>query len=1145
MTTAELLTHLRNLDVALFGDNGQLILRGPKGALTADLRAELRERKAEILDLLKNTAGGRTPLDSSLRCVSREKNLPLSFAQQRLWFLDQLEPGSAVYNVPGALRIKGSLNAEVLERCFNEIVRRHEALRTTFSTVEEDPVQVIAASANVSLPVIDLSRFSETEREDEARRLAREEADKPFDLRQGPLFRTALIGLGKYDHVLLLTLHHIVSDGWSMGVLYRELSALYQAFANEEPSPLADLPIQYADFAVWQRDWLRGEVLENQLSYWKKQLGGIPAVLNFPTDRPRPARQSYRGARQSIELSSELTQRLKTLSRKEGVTLYMTLLAAFQTLLHRYTGQDDIVVGSPIANRNRIEIEGLIGFFVNTLVLRTDHSGNPAFREVLRRVRETALEAYAHQDLPFEKLVEELRPDRDLSRSPLFQAMFVFQNAPVGELNCKGLNVSPMRMAGETTKFDLTLSVNEGAPGLRAGLQYRTDLFDDATITRFLGHFKMLLEGIVANPEQRISDLPILNEAERHQLLVEWNETKRDYPKDKCIHELFEEQVKRTPETVAVAFEDQQLTYRELNSQANQLAHYLKKLGVGPEALVGICVERSLEMIVGLLGILKAGGAYVPLDPGYPKERLGFMLEDARVGVLLTQQGVVAELPGHQARVIYLDGDWGEIAQESEENPNSEITGENLAYVIYTSGSTGIPKGVMILHRGLVNYLSWATLAYAVAAGQGAPVHSSIGFDLTITSLFTPLLAGRRVELLAEDGDVEALSSRLRKESDYSLIKITPAHLELVGQELPADKLAHRTRTLVIGGEALTFEKLGLWSAHVPEIRLINEYGPTETVVGCCFYEVAPGNLRSGPVPIGRPIGNTQIYILGTYFAPVPIGVIGEIHIGGDGLARGYINRTEATKEKFIANPFSRDPDSRLYKTGDLGRYLPDGNIEFLGRIDNQVKVRGYRIELGEIEVVLGQHPMVQSSVVVVREDTPGDKRLVAYAVSQQGESFDAAEIRKYLKQKLPEYMIPSAFVLLDELPLTPNGKVDRKALPAPDQDRPELGNIYQAPRTPVEEALASIWCELLKVDKVGIHDNFFELGGHSLLATQAVSRMRDALRKTIPLRNLFEAPTVSALALLIEKSNESQEAVHAPAIVRASRESYRVKLEK
>ena len=490
MTTSELLTHLRKLNVTLSGDNGQLILKGPKGALTAELRAELKERKAEILDFLKNTAHGQTPSESSLRCVSRDKDLPLSFAQQRLWFLDQLEPGSTVYNVPGALRIKGPLDVEVLERCFNEIVRRHEALRTTFSIVEEEPVQVIAASANVSLPVIDISHFSETEREEEARRLALEEANKPFDLRQGPLFRTALIRLGENDHVLLLTLHHIVSDGWSMGVLYRELSALYQAFANEEPSPLADLPIQYADFAAWQREWLQGEVLETQLSYWKKQLDGVPAVLNLPTDRPRPARQSYRGARQSIELSSELTQGLKALSRKEGVTLYMTLLAAFQILLHRYTGQDDIVVGSPIANRNRIEIEGLIGFFVNTLVLRTDHSGNPTFRELLRRVRETALEAYAHQDLPFEKLVEELRPDRDLSRSPLFQAMFVFQNAPAGELNFKGLNVSPMRMAGETTKFDLTLSVHEGAPGLRAALQYSTDLFDEATITRISGAFQ-------------------------------------------------------------------------------------------------------------------------------------------------------------------------------------------------------------------------------------------------------------------------------------------------------------------------------------------------------------------------------------------------------------------------------------------------------------------------------------------------------------------------------------------------------------------------------------------------------------------------------------------------------------------------------
>ena len=567
------------------------------GDLT-DRIAALSPEKRELLQLRLKKMGPDVSGNHPIPRKANRNSVPLSFAQQRLWFLDQLEPGSAVYNVPGALRIKGSLDAEVLERCFNEIVRRHEALRTMFSTVEEDPVQVIAASANVSLPVIDLSRFSETEREDEARRLALEEADKPFDLRQGPLFRTALIRLGENDHILLLTLHHIVSDGWSMGVLYRELSALYQAFKNRDPSPLPDLPIQYADFAAWQREWLQGEVLETQLSYWKKQLDGIPAVLNFPTDRPGPARQSYRGARQSIELSAKLSQGLKALSRKEGVTLYMTLLAAFQILLHRYTGQDDIVVGSPIANRSRVEIEGLIGFFVNTLVLRTDHSGNPTFRELLRRVRETALEAYAHQDLPFEKLVEELRPDRDLSRSPLFQAMFVLQNAPVGELNFKGLNVSPMKMAGETTKFDLTLSVHEGGPGLRAALQYSTDLFDETTVMRFMAHFKILLEGIVSRPEQRISQLPMLTETERQQLLV-WSETTENYPRDKCLHQSFEEQARRTPEAVAIVFEDRELTYGVLNRCANRLAHKLRELGVGPDVLVGLYAERSVELVIG------------------------------------------------------------------------------------------------------------------------------------------------------------------------------------------------------------------------------------------------------------------------------------------------------------------------------------------------------------------------------------------------------------------------------------------------------------------------------------------------------------------------------------------------------------------
>jgi amino acid adenylation domain-containing protein len=605
--------------------------------------------------------------------------------------------------------------------------------------------------------------------------------------------------------------------------------------------------------------------------------------------------------------------------------------------------------------------------------------------------------------------------------------------------------------------------------------------------------------------------LPILSDADKQHLLVACNDTKTEYPKDKCIHQLFEEQAEKTPDAIALIFEEQQLTYRELNTRANQLAHHLRKLGVGPEALVAIYVERSIEMIVGLLGILKAGGAFVPLDSSYPRERLAFMLEDARVRVLLTQQKFLSSID--HPSVVCVDRDRQEIAQQNVNSLQNQASPESLAYVMYTSGSTGVPKGVMIPHRGLVNYLSWATLAYRVAAGQGAPVHSPISFDLTVTSLFTPLLVGRRVELIPESLGAEAFSSLFRKGSDYSLIKITPAHLELLGQELPTDKLARCARALVLGGDALTFEKLALWSEHAPEIRLMNEYGPTETVVGCCVYEVAPGSLATGPVPIGRPIANTQIYILDAYLQPVPVGVSGELHIGGDGVARGYLNRPDLTAEKFIANPFSADPTSRLYKTGDLARYLPDGNIEFVGRIDNQVKLRGYRIELGEIETVVGQHPMVQSSVVVVREDTPGDKRLVAYVVAQTEGSFDAIEVRKHLRQKLPEYMIPSVLVLVDALPLTPNGKIDRNALPAPDQNESETGQSYTAPRTPVERTVAGIWAEVLKIAKVGIHDNFFELGGHSLLATQVVSRMRNAFAIDLPLRLMFEAPTVAEIA--------------------------------
>lgn len=1147
MTIAELLTHLRKLNITLSADNGQLIFNGPKGALTVPLRAELSERKAEILKFLKNAANGVTPTQSSLPRVSRDQNVPLSFAQQRLWFLDQLEPGSAVYNVPGAFRIKGTLDVGILQQSLKEIVKRHEALRTTFSIIEGEPFQVIAPSLSFSLPAFDISHFAESNREEEAGRLVAEESKKPFDLRQGPLFRAALIRLGEDDHVLVLTLHHIVSDGWSMAVLYRELSALYEAFKNGDPSPLADLPIQYADFAAWQRNWLRGEVLETQLAYWKKHLGGAPAVLNLPTDRPRPARQSFKGARQSVELSAELTQALKTLSRKEGVTLYMTLLAAFQILLHRYTGQDDIVVGSPIANRNRIEIEGLIGFFVNTLVLRTVVSNNPTFHDLLHRVRETALEAYAHQDLPFEKLVEELRPERDLSRSPLFQVMFVFQNASPRELKFKGLKVSPMRIAGETTKFDLTLSVHEEALGFRVGLQYGTDLFDEETMTRMLAHFQVLLESIVSQPEQHIDELPILTETERHQLLA-WSDTKEDYGTDKCLHQLFEEQVKRTPEAIAVVFEDQELTYGVLNRYADRLAQRLRELGVGPDVLVGLCVERSVDLVIGILGILKAGGAYLPLDPSYPKERLEFMLQDSGAPVIVTQRHISPSIPTRGAVRVCLDAeDLHEFSDDALKKTNfaSDTRPENLAYVIYTSGSTGKPKGVLVTHDNVVRLFRSTQAWFHFTSADVWTLFHSYAFDFSVWEIWGALLNGGRLVVVpsctSRSPDEFA---RLIKASSVTVLNQTPsAFRQLMSQLISSattDRLA--LRYVVFGGEALELQSLRPWFDHFgdKQPKLINMYGITETTVHVTYRPIAQADLKSSAgCVIGRPIPDLGVYILDSRQHLQPVGVPGEIYVGGAGIARGYLRRPELTAERFIADPLGRNPQGRLYRSGDLARWLPSGELEYEGRIDHQVKIRGYRIELGEIEAALSNHAQVKEAVVIARQDTPGDKRLVAYVAADT--KLATQELRRHLTAKLPDYMIPSAFISLEALPLTSNGKVDRAALPPPDQSRPELSSSYVGPRTDIEATLCEIFAVMLRLDKVGIHDNFFDLGGHSLLATQAVSRMREALQKDIPLRNLFEAPTVSELALLVAKSDGRSDA---PAIVRASRDLYRLKLE-
>ena len=935
--------------------------------------------------------GGRKVTLPPVEPAPRHGDLPLSFAQQRLWFFDRLEPGNPFYNVPVALRLSGRLDRRALAQSLSEVVRRHEALRTTFPAVGGRPAQVTGSPLDVEAPLLDLSELPAEERETEALRRAAEEARRPFDLARGPLLRAGIVRLSEEEHLLLLTMHHIVSDGWSMGVLIREMAALYEAFNGNAPSPLEEPTIQYADFAHWQREWLTGDALAEQLDYWKRRLAGAPPTLELPAKGARPPARSYEGATETLLLPKELAERINELSRREGVTLFMLLLGAFQALLSRYTGQTDVVVGTSIANRTRAEVEDLIGFFVNALVMRTDVSGDPTFRELLGRVREVALGAYAHQDLPFEMLVEELQPERDLNHTPLFQVMFVLQNAPRRTLELSGLRLSLQDTSSGASKFDLTLFAQPTDDGLLASVEYSADLFDANMVRRLLGHFRVLLEGVTANPELRVAELPLLTEAERRELLHARNETAADYPEDACLHELFEEQVTLTPHATALTLGGCSLTYAELNERANRVAHMLRSRGAGPETLVALCVERSFEMVAGLLGALKAGAAYVPLDPAYPAGRRRLILEESQAPLLLTQEKFANAFEGAAADIIALDS--APDAFAVAENPSPLARPANLAYVIYTSGSTGKPKGVMITHRGVVNYLSWCRRAYRVAEGRGAPAHSSLGFDLTVTSLFAPLVSGRGV-VLAPDGEgAESLQSALDAGGDFSLIKITPAHLSLLAELTPPSEAARQTRALVIGGEALRGEALSFWRKHAPETRVVNEYGPTETVVGCCVYEVAAGRAPSrGAVPIGRPIANTQLYLLDANLRPVPEGVPGEIHIGGEGLARGYANDPALTAERFAPNPFSREPGARLYRAGDVARYLPDGNIEFLGRRDEQVKLRGYRIELGEIEAALARHAAVGEAAVVLREDAPGDKRLVAYVVHEPADESYAPE---------------------------------------------------------------------------------------------------------------------------------------------------------
>ncbi|HEX8149385.1 MAG TPA: amino acid adenylation domain-containing protein [Pyrinomonadaceae bacterium] len=1045
---------------------------------------------------------------------------PLSFAQERLWFLHQLEPESTIYNVHAAVRLSGALDAAALGRTIDEIVRRHEAVRTTFGTVGGETVQVIAPELDLGLPVLDLSGLGPAEREAEVRRLGRAEALRPFDLTRGPLMRTTLLRLREEDHVFLLTMHHIVSDAWSMGVLIREVAALYAAFAAGRPSPLAELPIQYADFALWQRQHLTGEVLASQLEYWKGRLAGAPPSLQLPVANPRPPVQSFSGATYDFTLPEELAEGLKELSRREGVTLFMTLLAAFQTLLYRYTGEPDVVVGSPIANRTLHETEGLIGFFANTLVLRTDLSGEPSFRELLGRVREVALGAYAHQDLPFEKLVEELQPERSLSYGPLFQVVFVLQNTPQEELELPGLRLTQVPVQGETAKFDITLSMTETKRGLRGELEFNTDLFTRESARQLLDHFVVLLRRVVEEPGRPVSMLPLLDGGERRRLVDSLNDTAAEFSRDRCLHQLFAEQAGRTPDAVALICEGGRVSYRELNERAARLARHLRGRGVGPEVRVGILMERSLEMVVAVLGVLKAGGAYVPLDPNYPADRVKMMAEDAGLGAVVSRRGEAQRLAlSGPWETVLLDEERARIEAQSAEELAEGMSSLGAAYVIYTSGSTGRPKGVVGLHRGAVNRFEWMWRTYPFAAGEVCCQKTSLNFLDSLWEIFGPLLRGVPVVVIPDEKVKDpARLVEVLADNRVTRIVLVPSLLRVI---LDSDtELQRRLPDLkwwVTSGEALPVELYERFRAALPAAVLLNLYGSSEMSADATWYDTS-GGITSASVPIGRPLSNTQVYLLDRHLQPVPPGVPGEIYVGGEGLARGYHHLPAMTAERFIPHPFAREAGARLYRPGDLGRHLPDGNIEYLGRLDSQAKVRGFRVELGEIETHLEAHPGVRRALVVAREDRPGDKRLVAYTVADGGEAPKVSELRDFLKQKLPDYMVPAAFVALPELPLTPSGKVDRTALPAPDGARPELEGSYAAPRDETERVLAETWARVLGLERVGIHDNFFELGGDSILSIQAVARGAEAGLGFTP-KQLFQHQTVAGLARVVTRA--------------------------
>ena len=1043
----------------------------------------------------------------AISSVERGEALPLSFAQQRLWFLNQLEPDSSAYNIPMAVRLEGVLNIYALTRSLETIISRHENLRTRFSASNGIPVQIIHPACTYLMPVVDLQGIPPHLRDIQVQYLSNQHAQKTFDLEKGPLLRTMLLLLDYSEYIILHAIHHIVSDAWSRNIFIDELIALYNAFIDGKSHSLPDLPIQYADFACWQRQWLQGEILQVQLDYWTKRLNNIPR-LEFPTDHPYPPVQTFRGNQVRLLQSVKLSEAIKQLCQHEGSTLFMVLLAAFQVLLAHYTHQNDISVGTPIANRSQPETERLIGFFMNTLVIRTDLSGNPTFREVVAQVREVMLDAYAHQDVPFERLVELLQPERNMAYSPLFQVMFQLQHksslAPAAPL--QGVAIHSLDQSSKASKFALTLSIMDLDQELSSTIIYNTDLFNESTMTLLLEHWNCLLETIIDDPEQHLAELSFLTKPERQQLLVEWNSTRdADFPQG-CIHAFFEKQAEFVPDTIAAVYVDEHITYQKLNIQANQLSHYLRSRGVKQGDIVGISVERSLIMITGILGVLKAGSGYVPLDPAYPPERLSFMLEDAAVAMLLTQQHMKDQLSLPSERVVYLDNDWGHIQQQSNSKLQDDISPDSIAYVIYTSGSTGHPKGTVIPHRAVANFIRSMCRYPGLTNQDRLLAVTSLSFDIAFLELLLPLTIGACTQIGSSQVVVDGRAlAHLIDYSGATVLQATPSTWRML---LLADWSGNTGVKMLCGGEPLSKDLAWKLLDRGPE--LWNMYGPTETTIWSALCKVSKGQEK---ITVGRPIANTQLYLLNQFYKPVPLGVAGELYIGGAGLAWGYLNRPEQTAERFIPDPFTDVPGGRLYRTGDSVRYQVDGTIEYLGRLDFQVKIRGYRIELAEVEVAISRYPGVKEVVVYASDTAGSDKRLVAYIVFDLKDSVPQHhDLRRYLQRNLPEYMIPSAFVYLESIPLTANRKVDYRALSSLSNQSPfEMSTHFVAPRTSAETVLADIWKDVLGV-QVGVYDNFFDIGGHSLLATQLISRVSAIFQIDFPISRLFEAPTIDGL---------------------------------